>query len=567
MTAISRLQPIRYAAAVVALLLLVAVAAVLVFGVRQLTESNRWVEHSHRVIEELEAGQSLMAAAQAAGRGYRLSGHPSLRSEFDRTGPQALAVGRELVRLTVDNPRQHARAKQLLEQNSGQLRRMQELADIQDRDGREAAIGAMRVDELVRRMHGVNVLVEDLREEERALLAERRSASARRIDMLLGFVLLSLAVSLATFWMLLVSLSRENRRNRRLEREARRSLEELRSAQALGERLSAQRALLGEYTSMLQSVQNLDEAMELTTGTLERLLPHAGGQYYLARASRDLLESRASFGQPAIASSDTLVPDECWALRRGQPHHNRAGGRARCAHMEHGTSLATVSTWCVPLSAQGETLGMLHASGPADTATDGNDTAIIESMGEQLALAIANLRLRETLRQQSLRDPLTGLFNRRYFEESLRREMLRCERRHLPLSLLVIDIDHFKNFNDTQGHSAGDAVLAHVGHCIGSLVRAEDMACRYGGEEFTVVMPETDAAAAVMRAESIRREVSQQTISHNGRTLGPVTVSIGVATFPPDGVTPELLFEVADASLYRAKAEGRNRVLHASAAD
>ena len=384
--------------------------------------------------------------------------------------------------------------------------------------------------------------------------------------MLLGFVLLSLAVSLATFWTLLVSLSRENRRNRRLERDARGALEELRRAQALSDRLSEQRRLLSEYTGMLQSTHNLDEAMELTSSTLERLLPHLGGQCYLARASRDLLESRAGFGQAAIASSDAFAPDDCWALRRGQPHHNQDGNRVRCAHVEHGTSLAGLSTWCVPLSAQGETLGMLHASGPADAAAEGNDAAIIASMGEQLALAIANLRLRETLRQQSLRDPLTGLFNRRYFEEGLRRELLRCERRRLPLSLLVVDIDHFKSFNDTQGHSAGDAVLAHVGHCIGSLVRAEDMACRYGGEEFTVVMPEADAAAAMLRAESIRREVSQQTISHNGRTLGPVTVSIGVAAFPHDGMTPELLFEVADASLYRAKAEGRNRVLHASAA-
>lgn len=153
----------------VALLLLVAVAAALVFGVRQLTESNRWVEHSHRVIETLEASQSLMAATQVVGRGYRLSGHPALRSEFDRTGPQALAASRELVRLTADNPAQQSRARALLDASTQQLRRMQELADVQDRDGRDAAVGAMRVDELVRRMHGVNTIVDELRAEELAL--------------------------------------------------------------------------------------------------------------------------------------------------------------------------------------------------------------------------------------------------------------------------------------------------------------------------------------------------------------------------------------------------------------
>src|SRR5690606_17005855 len=353
MPARSRLQPIRSAAAMVALLLLVAVAAVLVFGVRQLTESNRWVEHSHRVLERLEASQSLMAATQAAGRGYRLSGHPTLRSEFDRTGPEALDAARELVRLTVDNPEQQARARQLLEHSTQQLRRMRELADVQDREGPQAAITAMRVDELVRRMHGVNAVVEDLRAAELALLAERRTASDRRIAMLLGFVLLSLAISLAIFSILLVSLSRENRRSRRLEREARGALEELRHAQTLSDRLSTQRLLLNEYTSMLQSTHTPDEAIELTSSTLERLLPQLGGQCYLARALRDLLESRAGFGHAAIASSDAFAPDDCWALRRGQPHHNRAGERVRCAHLEHGTSLAGVSAWCIPLSAQG----------------------------------------------------------------------------------------------------------------------------------------------------------------------------------------------------------------------
>ena len=549
----------------VALLLLVAVAAATVFGVRLLTESNRWVEHSHQVIQQLEASQSLLAATQAAGRGYRLTSHPSLRREFDRAGPRALEAAQQLVAITSDNATQQARAQSLLEQATGQLQRMQELIEIQDEQGKDAAVEAMRVDELVARMHGINATSSALRAEELRLLAARRATNARNTALLLGFVLLGLAVSLATFWTLLVSLSRENSRNRRLERDARTALGDLQRAQTLTERLSAQRWALSEYTGMLQSAQNLDEAMELTSSTFERLLPHLGGQCYLARSSRDFLESRASFGQPAIASSDALAPDDCWALRRGQPHHNHAGRGVRCTHVEHGASMAGLSTLCIPLSAQGDILGMLHASGLADGSQDDNDAAIIELLGEQLALAIANLRLRETLRQQSLRDPLTGLFNRRYFEESLRREMLRCERRRLPLALLVLDVDHFKAFNDSQGHSAGDAVLAHVGRSIAALVRAEDMACRYGGEEFTIVMPETDVGSAVARAEAIRRAISQSTISHNGLTLGPVTVSVGVAAFPQDGVTPELLFEVADASLYRAKAEGRNRVLHAAA--
>ena len=554
----------RQAASTLAFLLLVAVAAATIFGVRLLADSNRWVEHSHRVIEHIESSQAMLATSQAAARGYRLTSHPSLREEFERTGPLALQAARGLVEASRDNPGQNARAKTLLEQSSLQLALTRQLIELQDSEGPAAAVQAMQPENLVAHMQELNAASEAMRVEEMRLLGERRATNQRNARLLLAFVLLSLAVSLATFWTLLVSLSRENRQKRALERETREALQGLQRSQAMTERLSEQRWALSEYTGMLQSAQNLDETMELTSSTFERLLPHLGGQCYVALPSRDFLESRASFGQPAVGSSDAFAPGECWALRRGQPHHNHRSGSVRCAHIEHGTSLAATATLCVPLTAHGETLGMLHASGPADGGGSDNDGEIIELLGEQLAMAIANLQLRETLRQQSLRDPLTGLFNRRYFEESLRREMLRCERKGLPLALMLLDIDHFKAFNDSHGHSAGDAVLAQVGRTIASLVRAEDMACRYGGEEFTVVMPETDAASAVARAEAIGRTLAQTTISHNGVTLGPVTLSIGVAVFPDDGVTPEVLFEVADASLYRAKAEGSNRVLRAS---
>lgn len=554
----------RKAASTLAFLLLVAVAAATIFGVRLLADSNRWVEHSHRVIEHIESSQAMLATSQAAARGYRLTSHPSLREEFERTGPLALQAARGLVEASRDNPGQNARAKTLLEQSSLQLALTRQLIELQDSEGPAAAVQAMQPENLVAHMQELNAASEAMRVEEMRLLGERRATNQRNARLLLAFVLLSLAVSLATFWTLLVSLSRENRQKRALERETREALQGLQRSQAMTERLSEQRWALSEYTGMLQSAQNLDETMELTSSTFERLLPHLGGQCYVALPSRDFLESRASFGQPAVGSSDAFAPGECWALRRGQSHHNHRSGSVRCAHIEHGTSLAATATLCVPLTAHGETLGMLHASGPADGGGSDNDGEIIELLGEQLAMAIANLQLRETLRQQSLRDPLTGLFNRRYFEESLRREMLRCERKGLPLALMLLDIDHFKAFNDSHGHSAGDAVLAQVGRTIASLVRAEDMACRYGGEEFTVVMPETDAASAVARAEAIGRTLAQTTISHNGVTLGPVTLSIGVAVFPDDGVTPEVLFEVADASLYRAKAEGRNRVLRAS---
>ena len=558
-----RTRRLRKVASAAALVLLVLVAATSVYGVHLVVRGNEQLTLTYQVIERIEALQSFVSATESAGRGYRLTSHPALRGELDRLAPDVARAASALVAVTADDPEQEARARQLHERAMAKAKEMVRLADLQEREGVGAAIQAMDPAGMVARMHDFNGLAREMLVEELQRLEDRRAETERRARLLLAFVLFGLAVSLATFWGLLASLWRENAINIRLEQETRAALQRLQRSQALTERLSDQRHALSDYTGMLQSAQSVDEAMELTAGTFERLLPHVGGRCYLARPSRDLLETRVVFGDPAIDSNPSLRPEQCWALRRGQPHHDRGGSAAlRCAHIDRETSMAGISTLCLPLTAHGEILGVLHASARRAGDQDDNDAEVIGLLAEQLALAIANLRLRETLRQQSLRDPLTGLYNRRYLEEGLGREMLRCERKGVPLAMLMADVDHFKAFNDSHGHSAGDAVLAHMGRSLLSLVRADDLACRFGGEEFTIVMPETDAEAARARAEALRRAVSQATLEHNGRTLGPVTVSIGIAVFPADGATPELLFEAADAALYRAKAEGRNRVVH-----
>jgi diguanylate cyclase (GGDEF)-like protein len=185
---------------------------------------------------------------------------------------------------------------------------------------------------------------------------------------------------------------------------------------------------------------------------------------------------------------------------------------------------------------------------------------LIDSAAEKLSMALANLSLQDRLRQQSIRDPLSGLFNRRYLEESAARELNRCARRGLPLSLLMLDIDHFKSFNDVHGHAGGDAVLAQFGKLLQSMSRGEDIACRYGGEEFTLILPEADLDAASERAEAIRLAVEAMQVPHLGKVLPQVTVSIGVAGYPAHGNSPEALMQAADEALYRAKRGGRNRI-------
>ncbi len=184
-------------------------------------------------------------------------------------------------------------------------------------------------------------------------------------------------------------------------------------------------------------------------------------------------------------------------------------------------------------------------------------------MAEQVGLAIANLNLRETLQSQSIRDALTGLFNRRYLEEALQTEIARAQRHQYPTAVVMIDVDHFKVFNDTYGHDAGDFVLKAIAQVIGDHVRGSDIACRYGGEELTLVFPETALIDALAKAEEIRAAIHHLSLSYGGRTLDKLTASLGVAVFPDHGTTGGAVIQSADAALYRAKAAGRNQVITA----
>jgi two-component system, cell cycle response regulator len=168
---------------------------------------------------------------------------------------------------------------------------------------------------------------------------------------------------------------------------------------------------------------------------------------------------------------------------------------------------------------------------------------------------------REALREQAIRDPLTGLFNRRYLEEALARELRRAEHGNLPLSLLMMDLDHFKEFNDRHGHAAGDAVLKTLGMLLDQQTRREDVACRFGGEEFVLILPGASSEVAARRSEQIRQAIRHARVESEGQRLESATVSVGIACFPEHGTMAEALLAAADQALYRAKREGRDRVI------
>lgn len=222
---------------------------------------------------------------------------------------------------------------------------------------------------------------------------------------------------------------------------------------------------------------------------------------------------------------------------------------------------------CLPLLAQGETLGVLHITdGPisddkADQARMAEKGRVAKSLADNIGLGIANLQLRESMRNLSIRDSLTGLFNRRYMEEALAQEQHRARRNGAQLAVIMIDIDHFKKFNDDFGHDGGDAVLRVLGEFLKKHVRGSDIACRYGGEEFLLILSPSTADGAQQRAEKIREDARLLSVSHANKDLPAITLSLGVAIFPDHGSEAAAIVKAADLALYQAKRGGRNRVV------
>ena len=321
--------------------------------------------------------------------------------------------------------------------------------------------------------------------------------------------------------------------------------------------------LANEMADILQACQASEEAYKAIGHFMPKLFPDDAGALYMINNSRNLFETVASWGQdPQLISM--FAPDECWSVRRGRLHKVEDPQETLFCH--HVTQAVPGGYLCVPLIAQGETLGVFHlrpgtpAEGQSPTLAASKDQLAL-TVAEDLALALANLRLRETLRSQAIRDSLTGLFNRRYLEETLERELNRVKRQGISLGMIMMDLDHFKQYNDTFGHSAGDELLISLGIMLRGLIREEDIACRYGGEEFLVILPGASMDIALERAENLRQAVKEMHLHYQG--LKPTTLSLGVAVYPDHGDTGLQLIRSADAALYRAKQAGRDRVMAA----
>jgi diguanylate cyclase (GGDEF)-like protein/PAS domain S-box-containing protein len=323
----------------------------------------------------------------------------------------------------------------------------------------------------------------------------------------------------------------------------------------------AEMVTLSEISDFLQACTTVEEACHTITNLVETLFPDCAGGIFITRPSGNRLGLVSSWGRQPCSNTD-FEPHRCWGLRRGRMHYvGQDHLSLRCHHISANEATTTL---CMPMMAQGETLGLLFLSTETPGGLPEPKQHLARTLAEQVGMAIANLKLQETLRNQSIRDPLTGLYNRRYLEETLTQEMVRAQRNQYSIGVIMMDIDHFKRFNDTFGHDTGDFVLQQIGTLLKENVRNSDIACRYGGEEMTLMLSEATLAKTTARAEMLRAAISQLRPYYHEQNLGTITASFGVAAFPQHGNTVAALLKTADEALYRAKAAGRDQVFTAA---
>lgn len=322
-----------------------------------------------------------------------------------------------------------------------------------------------------------------------------------------------------------------------------------------------------QLSTLLQSCLTAAEAHMVLNQSLPKLFPSGTGALFEWNTTVNLLESTVKWG-PSPLNEAVFSPEECWALRSGHVH--RVADPSTPLLCPHLSRLGSANSICAPLVASGETLGVLTVQGGPYELSQAPDVQqrllaarqqLVETLAGHIALALANLRLRENLRAQSIRDPVSGLFNRRYLDETLPREIHRASRDNRNLGIIMCDLDRFKSFNDTYGHAAGDTLLRSFGDLVSRVVRAGDIACRYGGDEFVLILLDTSLETSERRAELLLREFRRIVIQYGDMFLNPGALSLGVSAFPGHGASAAALLRVADEALYKAKADGGNRVV------
>lgn len=529
-------------------------------------ERNQVEQH----LDLVRSMQSLLVDAETGQRGYVLTGKDVfLQPYYIASSMMHPALARLRQAYSSDSPEDIAKVEDLIEHAEMKMAHLEMVIRLRTDSGFEASEAEIASGRGKQLMDYVRNLGAELIAAENQRVAVLEAKLQRNLRWAVVFSALTFLITLGLGRFMYLSMRRTMRRQAEL---AQQQNDSAAAAVAATTRLSQSLAdleqrneeigLLAELAQLLQTELSQEEALQLASTYCKRLLRNSSGTIYLYRNSADALQPAAFWGhmqglqEPDLA---LLSPQDCWGVRRGRRHVVRVGHDIACRHYLSEFEKDATVRWCLPLIAYGEVLGLLYIRFASLEQVPEASLQCAEAIAEQTALALANGRMRQVLQSQSIKDPLTGLYNRRFMEETLERELARAKRSHSALSVVMVDLDNFKALNDHHGHPAGDAVLQTCSALLQRSLRASDIACRFGGEELMVILPDCTTEDAVIKAESIRASFEAMTYSEIDGSLR-VTASFGVACTAQCGFDKSVLLKSTDAALYSAKRSGKNRV-------
>ena len=509
-----------------------------------------WVDHSQSVLTSLQTASQRLDRVESSSSVYFLTKDEERLNTAQSNAMLLSTVVQHLRELVKDNASQLVHADQL----SVSVQRLDRTIDAL------TPHSAVPAREILDCRQKIAFMQEDERDVLSQRTVETRRSTYRNQVLGVGYMVLSLLVVIALFSLLL----RDVLRRRQSEETISETNTQLELTIAELKVRARESVLLTAARDELQLCVTPSQAHQCAVRYCGQLLPGTRGALLIINNSRQTVELSAVWNDP-ISVVDGVPLSACCGLRSGSLRW-RSPGQSE-VHCSHFTGTPPENYLCAPLAAQGDTLGFLYVECPtAETCViaAAHERSLI-ALIELTAMSVASLNLRVRLENQSIRDSLTGLFNRHFMEIALERELRRAARQQSSLAVLMLDVDHFKQFNDTYGHEAGDMILREVGETFLQVMRAEDVVCRYGGEEFVIILPDISTDAALDCAEMLRMKISEIRMRYRGESLREITISIGVAMYPQYAEGLDQILRISDHALYEAKHCGRNTVVLAGA--
>jgi diguanylate cyclase (GGDEF)-like protein len=545
-----------------ALMALLLNSAIPLLAFQKIEDAYQDTLHARQGIELLDSVVLSMVDIETGERGYVITSNLSFLEPYYQARAQLDNQLASLKGNMAGSPATRQQFEELRSRIAQGLGFYERLITTHQTKGLEATRAIIASGEGKRRMDAIRDSAQKIRADKMSNLQRLDARNARVVEYsnlaLIVLTLIDLVLFIMAFSMLFRTLKEAGQTHTQLNELHAESLQK----GELLEHSNRVKNIQSRLVDVLQSVVTPEEAYAAIEKFSIQLFPKNAGMLYIRSNSRDFFEPKASWG--GMANIPGFEPTDCWAVRSNHLFRfdSEKFGLA-CKHVTDSASPIGASL-CIPISSSDELIGTLVLVGESVQGRTQPIPTEVEELGlelvGQIALAVSNLRLRTSLRNSSIIDSLTGLYNRRYLDETLGRELSRAERLGQTVGLILIDVDHFKSFNDNYGHEAGDLVLREIGAALKRSARTSDLACRYGGEELIVVLPLASLEATVQRAEVLRETIKKINISYGGRQLPPITASFGVAVASLDGSDVETLFRAADSALYRAKGNGRDRV-------